>query len=80
MATQPSPPPHYRQEVIRLRAQVVDLVSRHAMNYSIPIPVGIQMYEVIEARTILNDSGWEVISADKDFVWFKRYMVGEYVK
>lgn len=68
----------YRHEVRRLKADIVDLVSRNAEKTTIPIPWEYTMEEVLEVANILDNLEWEVLTTSDNWVWFKRYVEGSY--
>lgn len=75
-----SEPMKYHIEVIRLNTKCVDHVSRHIHSQTIPIPWDLGMEDILAVRDVLNDTSWEVMNADVDYVYFKRYIEGSYPK
>jgi len=64
--------------MIRLKAEIVDHVSRHANQTSIPVYSNMDFGALLEAKEILNDTSWEIVSVTDKYVWFKRWVEGQY--
>jgi hypothetical protein len=65
---------HYRQEIIRVPSEVVDYVSRVGRPDSIPVPEFLEYEDILQARKILDNTEWEVVAVDSDWMYFRRYI------